>query len=195
MRLKKSNIIIYLIISVVLPLLVFPLSYAKTKDYEGKTVSWTLSNASIVSPGKTVDIDQGVLTTDYTIQATAESVDAPITNGTFKITLTSFSPSPFLKMAGQESGVWFVTGQWEIIDQSIAMQEVKTKHHESILKGRLSAELPFNPAEAHGDFFANAKLPLTLIGKHWGKGDGYYTGNELFEGQFQLTIERWQKVK
>lgn len=166
---------------------------AADKDFVGETVTWRITNSQIVAFGETEETKQGTLTTTYVVEAGATSDNAPITEALFRATVSAFSPKE--KMPGQKPGVWYVKAKWEIMDKNATKEKLKEKHNESLMKGYLTAETDFNPATDVGRVIALAEFPLTLVGKYWGEAKGGFYGNELFEGDLDLTFDRWQKVK
>ncbi len=193
MNLIRSFLITGLIFVLVLFFLMpLPLA-AKDKDFVGETITWTISNSQVVDYGKTSDTDNGTLTLNYMVKANATSENAPITDGLFRATVTAFSPKN--AKTRQKPDIWYIKAKWEIMDKNATKERLKEKHNESLMKGFLTAELPFNPVMESGTVNALADFPLTLVGKYWGKASGRFYGNELFEGNMNLTFDRWQKVR
>ena len=196
MNMKRSVLTPGLLAAMALLLLMPPPLAAKDKDYTGETVNWTISKGRVVEYGETSETGDGTLTLDYIVEADAFSENAPITKGLFRATVSAFTPTKAKKdKIGQKPGVWYIKAKWEIMDKNATKDKLKEKHNESLMKGVLTAELPFNPAIGVGSVNARADFPLTLVGKHWGRGSGGFYGNELFEGDMNLTFDRWQKVK
>ncbi len=163
------------------------------EDLSGKTVSWKLKKGRIIDPGQTNKSKDGELTLGYIVEADASSSDAPIKKGFFRATLSSFSPAKDL--VGQKKGVWYVNGTWEIIDKRASKEKVKAKHSDAVIRGRLQTQLDFDPTQTSGNFVAETELPMSHLGSNWGRGKGFFQGNQDFEGDLELTMERWQKVK
>lgn len=187
---------LFLIVSVSFLFLIAVSLPAFGEDLTGRNISWQLSDARIVDAGKTTNTGEGVLTMGYTIEANATSEDAPIKKGLFKATLSAFSPDKKKnRLIKQQKGVWYISGKWEIIDAKATAKILDAKHNEASIKGLLNGELTFNPAAQQGLVIAATELPMSPVGKYWGKGTGHFSGNEKLEGNFDLTITRWQKVK
>lgn len=166
------------------------------EDLTGKTVTWKLTNGRIVDPGQTSRTKEGDFTQGYIVEANAKSSNAPIKKGLFRATLSSFSPAK--DMIGQKKGAWYVNGNWEIVDDKASKKKMGKKHKihsDALIAGRLQTILDFDPTQTPGSFVAETELPMSHLGSKWGKGKGFYHGNQNFEGDFDLTIERWQKVK
>jgi hypothetical protein len=160
----------------------------------GDKVIWQLTDANVLKEGKTVNTDNGKLTDGYLVEATATAVgEAPVPEGFFQLTCSAFQPKK--EMPGQEPSVWYIQGIWTITDKNVDDENLKLRHSKAKVKGIFSAELPFNPITGSGSVEARVKWPLTLIGNHWAQGDGIFNGNAMFEGQIDLTLLRWQKVK
>lgn len=146
------------------------------------TAGWELTNAVVVDPGKTMTTPQGVLTQNVTIKADAQATtgQTAVQIGTFQIKLSVFSPAA--DMPGQQAGMFYVKGDWSITRKVATAAELKARHSPAVVKGFLSAALPFNPATAAGSVAAKVMLPMSLGGGHWMRGQGDFLGNEKFEG-------------
>ncbi len=158
-----------------------------------ETVIWKLSKAQVVDPGQTTATQEGTLTTGYTIEATAKSKEKLVPEGTFRLTLSAFSPSK--DMPGQKVGRWYVVGKWSITDKNAKPDSDKLRHTPDVLKGDLQADLTFNPAASPGNFSALARFPMSLIGGRWGKGEGTFSVNGQLEGDLFMALERWPETQ
>ena len=137
--------------------------------------TWDLTNGALAKPGKTIQSPQGQVYTGVVVKAAAVAHgQAPIDSGNFKIRYSIH----------EEAGKYILRGVWRITKQGAA----KTVHSTSdSLKGSLYAELPFNPATSPGTIQAKVSInPTRRHGSKTVKADGYFTGNEKFEGT--LTI-------
>jgi hypothetical protein len=164
---------------------------AEAPQFEGPAVGerfgWVLADAKVVNRGKTAATAGGIITTGYTVEALATAMGkAPITVGKFKLTITVFSPSR--EMPGQKPGRYYVRGDWTITDESAAPELLKIKHNPAAVKGRLLADLPFNPLKTAGSVTATLQVPRLAGGR--GLGKGTFTGNANFEGTIQMALRR-----
>jgi len=154
-------------------------------------VSWQISNASVIDPGRTEIIKQGFFTSGYTVEATATGGD-PLPQGRFEMVLEAFSPNR--DMPGQRAGYWYVKGTWAIVDPNASPEAKKARHSPAVVEGTLLAELPFNPATTPGTLTATIRL-LSLTGGRWNRSSGTFTGNEKFEGTIDVTLDLWPDMK
>jgi len=182
-----------LLIVLAVQFLLPPIMEADEKKFLDETVTWTITNCQIISQGKESINADGTLITDYVVEGDATSAFAPVTEGVFRATVTTYSPA--YEQPGQIPGLWYLNAKWEIIDSKALKKELEIKHNSYLIKGFLQAELPFSPASDSGDVVTAARLPLSLLGKYWAEADGGFSGNALFEGQMNLKFSRWQKVK
>lgn len=149
-------------------------------------VSWQLSNARVVNPGKILTIKEGVLIKNYTIVATVCAIRGDnSTERNFEITLSAFSPSS--DMAGHKAGLWYIQGQWTIAESNVSEKAKKIRRSPSVIKGNLSAVLHFNPVIESGSVNAQVKIPVSLAIGHWTFAEGTFSGNEKFEGIIHMN--------
>ncbi|MDH4230570.1 MAG: hypothetical protein OEW04_00900 [Nitrospirota bacterium] len=155
---------------------------------------WQISNAQVVDPGKTMTNNKGTLTKGYIIEAAADAVspDAPIKKGTLRITMSAFLPAK--DMPGQKAGTWYVQGKWSITDENASETEKKARHSEGVVRGDLFATSNFNPCASQGALSARVLFPMSLNGRVWARGEGTFTGNEMFEGTIQMDAALWPDV-
>jgi hypothetical protein len=159
----------------------------------GRQITWQITAARVVNPGATASGAQGTVTNGYEIEAEAGSEGAaPIPKGTFRLTLSIFSPGQ--DQPGQKAGLWYLRGSWSLADKNLPPQAAKARHSRGVIKGELTGELPFNPALSSGSVHAQVRMPMSPQAGGWGKGRGAFKGNEKFEGQLDLVLERWQKT-
>jgi hypothetical protein len=191
--------VIYLIVClVILGLTVsIPLSLS-AKDLLPSITSaafdWQISKAQVVDPGKTRTTKKGTLTNGYVIEAVAlaNSSDAPIKKGTFRITANAFLPAE--DMPGQKAGNWYVRGNWSITDEEATEKEKEARHSAGVVTGNLFATLDFNPCESAGPVSAQVLFPMTPNGGVWARGEGTFIGNEKFEGSIVIDANVWPDV-
>ena len=158
------------------------------------TFGWQLSGAKVVNQGKTKTVKPGVITRDYTVEATATSTtpSTPVRKGTFRVKLSAFSPAA--DMPGQKAGMWYVQGKWRIADDKATKKEKDTRHGPAVIDGIIRAELAFNPAAAAGDMTAAIDMPSSPAAGVWTVGKGLFTGNERFEGALEVSAAVWPDV-
>jgi hypothetical protein len=154
---------------------------------------WNVTNARMVNAGRTERVQNGVLSAGYIVEADAAATDpsAPMQRGTFRITLTAFSPA--MDMPGQKAGAWYVQGDWSITDEKATEKEKAARHSPTVIKGSLTAELAFNPASDRGTVNALIRLPLSPADRR-AAGKGTFSGNEKFEGMITLNAKIWPEV-
>lgn len=152
--------------------------------------TWQLNDPTVVDPPEVSETDEGILVTGYAIEAAASASEdsAPLTRGKFRLALTIFRPK--VDMPGQKAGVWYLRGSWTLNEESPNPKARRARHGPGILKGDLSAELSFNPLTHSGAVNARVRLPMSHQGGAWGRGQGTFTGNELFAGQMSVKLDR-----
>ncbi|NTU42708.1 MAG: hypothetical protein HGA78_06575 [Nitrospirales bacterium] len=152
---------------------------------------WQISNARIISPGTTNRTEEGSLTTDYIVEATAvaKGSGAPVQTGTFRATMSVFSPNH--DMTGQKAGLWYLTGKWTISDAKADKKTLRIRHNRSVAKGMIKTSLSFNPVEQKGSFDAYANILMSPAGGRWTSAEGLFSGNERIEGQLLLIGGKW----
>ena len=137
--------------------------------------TWEITNGTLAKPGKVKQSPQGQVTNGVVVKAEAVAQgQAPIDSGKFKIRYSIH----------EEAGKYILRGVWRITKAGAA----KTVHSTAdSLKGSIYAELPFNPATSTGDIQAKVSInPTRRHGAKTVKAEGYFKGNEKFEGT--LTI-------
>ncbi len=149
--------------------------------------SWQLTNAKIVNSGQTAVTKEGTLITGFTVEATATTTDpaASFQTGKFQLALTMFSPSKDLP--GQKAGRWYVYGDWSITDPNASPEMLEAKHSPAVIKGKVSADLSFNPAAVRRAFTAKKKVSMALMGGQWLKGQVTVSFNTKFEGTLSIV--------
>ncbi|MCU0836430.1 MAG: hypothetical protein MUC77_18660 [Chromatiaceae bacterium] len=150
---------------------------------------WQLTQARVLSHGVTTRVPVGTLTEDYLVEAvaTATTDGTPVPQGRFEISVSAFQPAR--DMPGQKAGVWYVRANWAVMDEQASEEEQAARHSPSIVRGSLSAELPFNPANTAGTMDAAVRLPMSPDGGRWSRGDGTFTGSQVFEGEIQIRAQ------
>jgi hypothetical protein len=156
---------------------------------EKSEVLWQLTETVVIDPGTTVKISEGVLTTGYTVEAVAKasSDQAPVQDGTFRLTMTVFSPDD--DMPGQKAGRWYVRGLWTVVDSAAKSTDVNRRHSPDAVRGLLSTELSFNPATTKSAFAADFLMPMSLNKGRWAKGEGTFFFDEQMEGSAKMAVE------
>jgi hypothetical protein len=143
-----------------------------------KTVTWTLTQGTVVDFGQTTTAPDGsTLVTGYTVQATAQSQGkARVRTGKFTIKCT----------IQEKAGQYQLRGAWDITREG----SPKTTHHTPhSIKGTLGADLSFNPA-ANGTGDINGIVGVSAKRRHAGKevkAQGTFSGNQNFEGTLTIT--------
>jgi len=159
----------------------------------GQQIGWQLTSAQVIRPGNTATGPQGIVTSGYEIEAEATAVGvAPIRHGIFRLNLTVNAPLP--EVTGQKAASYHLRGNWSITDKNLPPQAAKARHSQGVIKGDLSGESSFNPTLSPGKIAVQVRVPMSPLTTGWGKGKGTFKGNEKFEGQLDLTLERWQRT-
>lgn len=158
-------------------LLAQPMTNPKAKPADtaktAKTMTWVLTDAKVIDPGKT----DGNLTTGYVVEATVTARgQARVSAGKFTILCT---------IEDQGGGKYQLRGAWDITRTGAP----KAVHHTAdSIKGTLVANLGFNPAATAGTI--NAKTFVNPKRRHAGqevKAKGDFTGDEKFNGTISIT--------
>lgn len=170
---------------------------------EDETVIWDLKNPQVVDTGQTVVLPPnpqegfpgGVLTTGYILETKAKSKSGKlIPEGTFRLTLAAFKPNA--DMPGQAAGMWYVEGNWTIVDKNADKEALKSRHNPYTAAGKISAVLTFNPAEGQGNWSAKASVPMSLAANQWARGsDGTLTLGAGLEGDLFLVLKLWPEMQ
>ena len=137
-----------------------------------KTMTWALSNGTVVDPGTTT----GNITTGYKVEATAQAQGrAKVATGKFTINCT---------IQQQADGTYKLQGAWDITREGAA----KAAHHTpGSIKGTLSANLTAWPGPIDG------QVLVTPMRRHAGKAakaQGTFKANENFDGTLSITSSR-----
>ncbi len=157
-------------------------------------VGWRLTSAKVTATGETAKMQQGTLTTGYTVVAVATAITkgAPIEKAKFELTLSAFSPSK--DMPGQKAGRWYLRGTWTLTDQNATQADLEVRHNPAVIRGDLLTELSFNPATDPGAFSGKFSLPMSLAAGQWSKGEGTISFDENFEGSIYLAADEWPEL-
>ena len=157
-------------------LLARPTSNPKAKP--AKTMTWVLTNGTVIDPGKT----DGKLTTGYVVEATATAQGpARVSAGKFTMRCT----------IEEKDGKFLLRGAWDITREGAA----KTTHRgPDSIKGTLVANLDHNPAasinQAAGAGVINGEVRVSPRRRHADKeihAAGTFTGDEKFNGTISLS--------
>lgn len=194
MRHKKPLMMAGVFLVLTLALLLAPALAKKQVASEVPLVeevfTWQLSNARVVSSPQVGETPEGILITDYIVEAVVASQEefAPVTQGKFRLTATVFSPKA--DMVGQRAGYWYLRGTWTVTEESTDPKALKARYGPGVVKGSLSAELSFNPLTQVGAVTAQVRLPMLPQGGRWGSGEGIFSGSELLNGEMTVTLNR-----
>jgi hypothetical protein len=184
-------------IAVLLLLLIVPLSMttavcSDNKVEPRKIVGWYLDHAKVVRNGQAVKTSIGSLGSGCVVEATATAIgDAPIETGRFRIIYTAFSHSK--RIDNTESSQWHISGDWTITATGGRSRARGSRNGSAVLKGSLSSLLLFNPMASKGTIKATISVPMSRTGKKRLMGDGTFYGNDRFEGQMFLALDRWDE--
>ncbi len=157
--------------------------------WAARQIGWKLTGARVVDPGKTTTSQEGILLQGFTIEAAARArAGNTVPDGIFRIVLSAFNPQR--DMPGQKAGVWHIQGQWTITSRTASLPEKTARYSPAVIKGRLQARLPFNPAAGTREMAASVSLPTAPTAGRWMRGGvGIYRGNSLFEGMLMLNSQ------
>ena len=103
------------------------------------------------------------------------------------MTLSAFSPSR--PLPGQEPGRWYVEGVWTLTDPTAPPTALKARHSAAIIRGRIKAELPFNPIGSGRPFDAAMLIPMSMNGGQWAQGKGTWWVDEHFGGTISIPLK------
>jgi hypothetical protein len=158
-------------------LLARPTSNPKAKP--AKTMTWVLTNGTVIDPGKT----DGKLTTGYVVEATA-TAQGPARVSAGKFTLKG-------TIEDQGGGKLSLRGVWNITREGAP---TKTHRTADSIKGTLVANLDHNPAasinQAAGAGVINGEVRVSPRRRHADKeihAAGTFTGDEKFNGTISLS--------
>jgi hypothetical protein len=138
--------------------------------------TWDLSSGALAKPGKVKQSPTGPVINGVVVKSQAVARgQAPVDAGTFKVRYSIH----------EKAGKYILRGVWRITKAGAT----KAVHSTSdSIKGAIYAELPFNPITTAGTFQAKVSInPTRRHGSKTVKADGYFMGNEKFEG----TITIW----
>ena len=160
-------------------LLAQPMTNPKAKP--AKTMTWVLTNGTVIDPGKT----DGKLTTGYVVEATATA------KGPARVSVGKFTLKGTIEDQGGGKGL--LRGAWDITREGTP----KTTHRTAdSINGTLVAILDHDPAasinQAAGAGVINGKVRVSPKGRHAGKeiqAAGTFTGDEKFNGTIFLSSE------
>ncbi len=125
--------------------------------------SWNLTSATVADKGQSVNLAEGKLTQNFTLEAKAAATNPTgslVPAGTFRLVMSAYSPSS--DQRGQKKGVWYVHGKWTLTDEK-APQAGHAGPQAGVISGQISTELPFNPVTAPKAWAAKVRLPIARI--------------------------------
>ncbi|MBK9516117.1 MAG: hypothetical protein IPO09_01965 [Anaeromyxobacter sp.] len=161
----------------------------KAARLDQATYAWRLSGARVTKASAPVRTPQGLLVTDYTVEARATGTAAsnPVRKATFVFTGTVFSP--FADRPGQKAGQWYLHGSWTITGAGADPSLLKGRHNPFVAEGNLDAALAANPAE-QGALPVQAAVVLepSQVGGRWTRGTGTFVGNGRLEGVLKADV-------
>jgi hypothetical protein len=188
---KRRTVYIVVAIAVALAaMLVATTSLAKRPPLTQEAVAWDLANVEVVDAGQVITLDEGVMTKGYTLVARARSTGGNVVpEGQLVLKLDAFSP--FADMPGQQAGLWYIRGDWSITRKNAPPESANARHSPDVVKGKIQAELGFNPAEEAGNWSALATLPMSTAAGRWGRGQGTFSLDGQGAGALILDATLW----
>jgi hypothetical protein len=200
MTMTTRKTILLLIVLTFGTLLIYATASAARPVISNDVVLWDLTKTVVVSPGQTITIPAdktgfpgGVLTEGYILESKAKTKSGKlIPEGTFRLTMSVFTPAE--DFGEQKAGLWYVQGEWTVIDKKADLdpQAKKSRHNPYKAEGRIHAALPFNPVERQVGWSAQATVPMSLAAGQWAQGtEGVLTLNSQLEGDLYLTLKLW----
>jgi len=141
-----------------------------------KTMTWTLSQGTVVSPGKTTTAADGTsITTGYVVEAVARAQgQAKVATGKFTINCS----------IQEKGGTYQVRGAWDITREGAA----KVAHHTpDSIKGTLAADASSWPGAIHGQAHV---APLRRHADREARAVGTLTVDKDFNGTLTITRSR-----
>lgn len=192
-----------LIVLIIATLLMYARAEAAKPVLSNDVVIWDLTQTLVVSPGQTIVIPAdktgfpgGTLVDGYILEAKAKTKSGKlIPEGTFRLTMSVFSPAK--DFGEQKAGIWYVQGQWTVIDKKADLdpKAKESRHNKYKAEGRIQAELPFNPVGRQVGWSARAMVPMSLAAGQWARGsDGVLTLDSRLEGDLYLTLTLWPQM-
>jgi hypothetical protein len=172
---------------------------AAQSPIQDDTVVWELTQTRVVAAGQTgilpadpeTGFPGGTMITDCTLEAKAKAKSGYLVpEGTFQLTFSAFRPKA--DMPPQKAGLWYVQGQWTIVDKHADSRSLQARHNPFTVTGRIHAALPFNPARGQGKWSAGVTVPMALIAGQWARGsEGSLTFDDKLEGDLYLALKLW----
>lgn len=198
MTTKKT--ILLLIILMIATVTIYATAEAARPVITDDVVIWDLTQTVVVSAGQTITIPAdnsgfpgGVLTEGYVLESKAKSKSGKLVpEGTFRLTLSAFTPAR--DYGEQKAGIWYVQGEWTVIDKNADAdpEAKKSRHNRYKVEGRIQTELLFNPAERMAGWSSEAMVPMSIAAGQWARGsNGVLTLNSQLEGDLYLTLKLW----
>ena len=156
-----------------------------------KVATWQLGKLQVLSPGAFKTLPEGRFTEGYTVTATARaSGDVPFPDGTFTMTIGSFTPAK--DMPKQPTGSWYVKGAWRLVRTGTKVPP-SARHSPESLQGQVVARLPLDPTAGKGGWSATLRTPKGSAFGDLKNLAGTLTVNKQHEGTLFLQWEESSK--
>ena len=156
-----------------------------------KVATWQLGQLRVLSPGAFKKLPEGRFTEGYTVTAPARAVgDVPFTDGTFTMTIGSFTPDK--DMPKQPTGSWYVKGAWRLV-RTGSKVPAGARHSPEAIQGQVIAKLPIDPTVGKGGWSATLRTPKGATFGTLSNLAGTLTVNEQLEGTLFLQMEESTK--
>jgi len=109
------------------------------------SLQWTFSNSRVVSPGRELELIEGILHQDFVLEADAQALNTEfLSNARFKLVLQAFKR--FEDSGGQLADRWYLKGVWSLQDPKASpASTVKTWNQAGVLKSQFLAETTLDP--------------------------------------------------
>ena len=152
-----------------------------------KVATWQIGPLAVLSPGAVKRLPEGKFTEGYTVTAFARaSAAAPFPEGTFTMTLASFTPDK--DMPKQPKGFFYVKGAWRLV-RTGSKVPAGARHSPEALQGQVVAKLPVDPTAGKGGWSATLRTPKGATFGTLSDLAGTLTVNEVQEGTLFLQMQ------
>lgn len=161
---------------------------------------WQLKNLRTTSQGQVTYPKEGTLKRQYELQADAESTSGPTgvpAKARFRLIMDVFSPAN--DMGGQKKGKYYIQGRWDLLGEG-DVQPSADGVLTGKIRGRLQAELAFDPTSENHDWKGIVQIPMFRVRSNDGKpgvrrmrGGGELTFTASDGGTLAFDLKLWPK--
>jgi hypothetical protein len=157
-------------------------------------VLWELSRVTVVNPGESIEMPEGILIRGIVIEAKAKAKGVnQVPEGNFTLTLDAFWPRE--NLPAQDAGYWYIQGSWSLSKKGASLESLKARHNPDVLKGHIKAQTMINPLESNRPWSALVTVPMSPGLGRWNKGEGSLSFDSPSTGSLYLDLSRWPEVR